>query len=853
MESKRGSDYTGLTAAEAEHRLGKYGKNTLEQHKKKSPVLLFLSQFKDIMTIILIVCTGISAFMQDWTEAVVMIGIVVVNAFLGFVQEYRTEKTIEALRSMTAMHARVLRDGRQIEISAEDIVPGDVLFVKGGDILPADGFIITSAGLMVDEALLTGESAAVEKSEMAGYDSSVYSGTLAISGSATIGVTDTGMNTKMGKISGMIQEAKEEATPLQQRLAKLGKYIVFACLFICIAVSVAGILRGEDIINMLLTGISLAVAAVPEGLPAIVTISLALGVQRMAANNALVRRLPAVETLGGTNVICSDKTGTLTQNKMSVRETRLPAEILKTGTLNAAGAGDFRMLSNICRVCNNLSDATEQALKDIGGAEAEAAAAEFVRTAEVPFDSVRKCMSVIAKNKQGEIFVMTKGGADVVLGKSSYYIENGKVKRFRNYNDFLAAKALRVLAVAYRRIQPAEAEQYQQSRDKTKSLRLESNLIFVGFIGLMDRPREEVPAAVQRCADAGIRTIMITGDHKITAAAIAKEVNIPGSRVLTGDEISRMDDAEFEEAVDHVNVYARVLPEHKLRIVKALKKKNNTVAMTGDGVNDAPAIKEADIGISMGVNGTDVTREASDMVLMDDNFATIAEAVKQGRGIYDNIRKFIRYMLACNFGEVVTMFAGVLFGLPLPLYPIQILWVNLVTDGLPGIALGVDPVTDDIMNRKPVPADRGLFYGRMPFLILFRGLLIGLCTLGVFASIQYTTQNTELARTAAFMTLVMTQIVHSFECRSETKSLLQSGIRDNLWLLAAGALSILMMLAVIYIPALQTVFRTVPLEIEQMAVVAGFTAIGPILGALVNDFLGHNPFSSKGKAKKNAC
>ena len=427
------------------------------------------------------------------------------------------------------------------------------------------------------------------------------------------------------------------------------------------------------------------------------------------------------------------------------------------------------------------------------------------------------------------------------------------LERFRNYNDFLAAKALRVLAVAYRRIQPAEAEQYQQSRDKTKSLRLESNLIFVGFIGLMDRPREEVPAAVQRCADAGIRTIMITGDHKITAAAIAKEVNIPGSRVLTGDEISRMDDAEFEEAVDHVNVYARVLPEHKLRIVKALKKKNNTVAMTGDGVNDAPAIKEADIGISMGVNGTDVTREASDMVLMDDNFATIAEAVKQGRGIYDNIRKFIRYMLACNFGEVVTMFAGVLFGLPLPLYPIQILWVNLVTDGLPGIALGVDPVTDDIMNRKPVPADRGLFYGRMPFLILFRGLLIGLCTLGVFASIQYTTQNTELARTAAFMTLVMTQIVHSFECRSETKSLLQSGIRDNLWLLAAGALSILMMLAVIYIPALQTVFRTVPLEIEQMAVVAGFTAIGPILGALVNDFLGHNPFSSKGKAKKNAC
>lgn len=861
MESKRESGYTGLTAAEAERRLGKYGKNTLEQHKKKSPVLLFLSQFKDIMTIILIVCTGISAFMQDWTEAAVMIGIVVVNAFLGFIQEYKTEKTIEALRSMTALHARALRDGRQVEIAAEDIVPGDVVFVKGGDIIPADGFIITSSGLMVDEAMLTGESAAVEKSELAGYDSAVYSGTLTISGSATIGVTDTGMNTKMGKISGMIQEAKEEATPLQKRLAKLGKYIVFACLLICIAVSVAGILRGEDMINMLLTGISLAVAAVPEGLPAIVTISLALGVQRMAANKALVRRLPAVETLGGTNVICSDKTGTLTQNKMSVRETCLPSEILKTTNKGTAGAGDSRMLTNICRVCNNLSDATEQALKDIGGREAETAAAEFVRIAEIPFDSVRKCMSVIAKSKQGEFFVMTKGGADVVLGKAAYYIENGRVKRldktalerFRNYNDFLASKALRVLAAAYRALPQTEAEQYKKSKDKTKNLRLESGLVFAGFIGLMDRPRAEVPAAVQLCADAGIRTIMITGDHKITAAAIAKEVNIPADRVLTGDEISRMDDAAFEEAVDSVNVYARVLPEHKLRIVKALKKKNNTVAMTGDGVNDAPAIKEADIGISMGVNGTDVTREASDMVLMDDNFATIAEAVKQGRGIYDNIRKFIRYMLACNLGEVITMFAGVLFGLPLPLYPIQILWVNLVTDGLPGIALGLDPVTDDIMKRKPVPADSGLFHGRMPFLILFRGLLIGLCTLGVFASIQYTTQNTELARTAAFMTLVMTQIVHSFECRSETKSLLQSGIRDNMWLLAAGALSILMMLAVIYIPSLQVVFRTVPLEIEQMAVVAGFTAIGPILGALANDLLSHNPFSSKVKNKGKAC
>lgn len=861
MESKKVSGYTGLTAAEAERRLAKYGRNTLEQHKKKSPIVLFFSQFKDIMTIILLACTGISAFMQDWTEAIVMVGIVVVNAFLGFIQEFRTEKTIEALRSMTALHARVLRDGKQIEISAEEVVPGDVVYVRGGDILPADGFIITSSGLLVDEAMLTGESASVEKSELAGFDSAVYSGTLAISGSATIGVTDTGMTTKMGRISGMIQEVAEEATPLQKRLAKLGTCIVGACLLICIAVSIAGILRGENMINMLLTGISLAVAAVPEGLPAIVTISLALGVQRMAVNNALVRRLPAVETLGGTNVICSDKTGTLTQNKMSVCETALPSEMITGRGKSSSSMQDQMMLSVICRVCNNQSDATEKALKDIGGSDAEKAADEYVRLSEIPFSSVRKCMSVIVKNKQNTAYAMSKGGADVMLNKAAYYMENGRVKRldraamerFRNYNDQMASKALRVLAVAYKTISLADAENFRKSTDKEKNNRIETNMIFAGFIGLMDRPREEVPAAVQLCADAGIRTIMITGDHKITAAAIAKEVNIQTPRVLTGDEISKMNDSEFEEAVESVNVYARVLPEHKLRIVKALRKKNNTVAMTGDGVNDAPAIKEADIGIAMGMNGTDVTREASDMVLMDDNFATIAEAVKQGRGIYDNIRKFIRYMLACNLGEVVTMFAGVLFGLPLPLYPIQILWVNLVTDGLPGIALGLDPVTDDIMKREPVPADKGLFYGRMPFLIIFRGILIGLCTLGVFVAIQYTTQNIELARTAAFVTLVVTQIVHSFECRSEKKSLLHTDIRGNMWLLAAGAVSILMMLAVVYIPSLQVIFRTVPLQVEQLAVVGGFTLLGPILGGLANDLLNSHPFSSKVKVKGDAA
>ena len=821
----------GLMTKEAEQRLSKYGKNVLEQSKKKSPIMLFLGQFKDVMTLILLACTGISAFMKDWVEAIVMIGIVVVNAIMGFVQEFRTERTIEALRSMTAMHAKVRRDGKVKDIKAENIVPGDIIYVKSGDVIPADGYIIESVGLTVDEAMLTGESVAVEKKAYTGEKNGsdkVYSGTMVFSGKATVEVTETGMNTKMGKISGMIQQVKEESTPLQKKLAKMGTYIVIACVFICLIVTITGLIRGEEPVNMLLTGISLAVAAVPEGLPAIVTISLALGVQRMASNKALVRRLPAVETLGSTTVICSDKTGTLTQNKMSVRE---------VFSLS-------KKLPLIFRLCNNSADATESALYGIGGEETVRTAAEYTRVAEIPFDSKRKCMSVIVKNIKGEYFIMTKGGADVVLAKATYYenhmgsdqikvIDGIKRKQFQSKNNEMAAKALRVLAGAYKKITAEEAEGFRMG----KSEGLENGMIFTGFAGLMDPPREEVPGAVKMCAEAGIRTIMITGDHKVTAAAIAKEVNITGNAVMTGDEISAMNDVDFEKAVEKVNVYARVQPEHKLRIVKTLKKKNNIVAMTGDGVNDAPAIKEANIGVAMGVNGTDVTREASDMVLMDDNFATIAEAVKQGRGIYDNIRKFIRYMLACNLGEVVTMFAAMLLGLPLPLYPIQILWVNLVTDGLPGIALGLDPVSDDIMKRKPISADKGLFSGKLPFLIIFRGILIGLCTLGAFMFVNYTSENAELARTAAFFTLVMTQIVHSLECRSETKGILENGIRENLWLLSAGAFSLLLMMAVIYVPMLQGVFKTVALGFPQLIIVACFTALGPIIGGIINEII----------------
>lgn len=839
----------GLTTKEAEQGLVKYGKNILRQQKKKSPIMLFFGQFKDVMTMILLACTGVSAFMQDWIEAIVMVGIVVVNALMGFVQEFRTEKTIEALRSMTAMHARVKRDGKIIDIKAEMIVPGDVVIIKRGDVIPADGDVLEANDLTVDEAMLTGESVAVEKTSKAGalpsneeHWTKVYSGTMVLTGSATVRITETGMNTRVGKISGMIQEVKEESTPLQKRLAKMGVYIVVGCMVICVIVTITGMLRGEEPINMLLTGISLAVAAVPEGLPAIVTISLALGVQRMAAKNALVRRLPAVETLGSTTIICSDKTGTLTQNIMTVRE------IYKLSN----------RLVTVFRICNNCADATEKALSQMGDnntqektqektqEEAQNKSGEYKRIAEIPFDSNRKCMSVIVKNKNGEYYMMTKGGADVVLSKAALYESDVKIhkiqkidaaarKKFQEKNNEMASKALRVLAGAYKKLTKEEVDKIV--KDKKYREQSEKNLIFLGFAGLADPPRKEVPGAVKLCETAGIRTIMITGDHKVTAAAVAKEVNIPSETVLTGEEITAMSEADFEKAVEKVNVYARVLPEHKLKIVRALKKKNNIVAMTGDGVNDAPAIKEADIGVAMGINGTDVTREASDMVLMDDNFATIAEAVKQGRGIYYNIRKFIRYMLACNLGEVITMFAAMLMGLPLPLYPIQILWVNLVTDGLPGIALGLDPVEEDIMKKKPIAISQGLFSGRLPFLIIFRGILLGLCTLGAFVVVNYSTENEEIARTAAFLTLVMTQLVHSFECRSETKGLLKSGIRENLWLLSAGAFSMLLMLAVIYVPTLSVVFKTVALNWNQLAVVACFTAVGPIIGGIVNEII----------------
>ena len=802
-----GQKYTGLTSARARELLSQNGRNVLHQKKKKSAISIFLNQFTDVMVIILMICTVISAFMNDWLEAVVMIAIVVVNAILGFIQEYRTEKTIEALGRLTTAHATVVRDGVKKKIPVDQVVTGDVCLIFTGDRVPADGFLISGEGLSFDEAMLTGESEPVAKTE-----GPVYMGTGVLTGHGIIGITETGMHTQMGQISNMIQEEKEEDTPLQKRLSRMGRYIVLGCLGICIIVTAVGILRGQPVITMLLSGISLAVAAVPEGLPAIVTIALAMGVSRMASCSALVRRLPAVETLGCTDVICSDKTGTLTQNKMAVKRIKtFPCPI---------------PTADICMECSNDSDSTEHALTEYFS---EYKPGKYKRIQEFPFDSVHKTMTVVVEDTAGARYVFSKGAPERLIGRRD--------QSAARETEHMAAAALRVLAVGCGSLEPGT-----DIRDR---LALEKKVRLVALVGLADPVRPEAAAAVAQCKSAGIRTVMITGDHKLTAGSIGRELGIigPEGHIMTGAQMENLSDQELAEKVGKISVFARVQPIHKLRIVKAFKALGKTVAMTGDGVNDAPAVKAADIGIAMGKNGTDVTREASDMVLTDDNFATIVRAVKEGRAIYDNIKKFIRYMLACNLGEVVTMFVAILCGLPLPLFPIQVLWVNLATDGLPGIALGMDSPAADIMDRPPVPASRGIFSGRMPWLILSRGILIGLCTLGVFATIQWTGGTLALARTAAFATLVVTQLVHSFECRGSYD------IRGNLFLVAAAALSFMMVLAVIYIGQLQVIFHTVALDLWQWGIICGFTALVPILGGMLDGLVKNRKWWKGGSGK----
>ena len=825
----------GLTTREAEKRIQTYGYNELKHKKNKSAILIFLSQFNDFIVWVLIVATVISGIMGDKADAVTILIIVFVNAVLGFVQEFKTEKSLEALQELAAPTCKVIRDGSLKVIISRELTLGDVVVVEAGDRIPADGKFIDASNMVVDESLLTGESVGVSKNTMKDKNEG-YMGTIVLKGRGMILVDAIGMNTEMGKIANLLDNIEEERSPLKERLNSLGKILVIACLVICAVVTILGIIRGNDITEMFLLGVSLAVAAIPEGLAAIVTVALALGVNRMLKRNALVRRLPAVETLGCTSVICSDKTGTLTQNKMTVKEIFINGRVYE---LDREMPSDYEMLKKAFVYCNDtnydysvskvekalMGDPTETALisaffKDVK--EMKNFVEKAKRVYEIPFDSTRKMMTVIMNEDNCETCYM-KGAPERVINKCNYILENGRVKpmtmakrkQITSYIDSMSNKALRCIAAAYKK------------EDIKKSEEVENNLIFIGVAGSMDPPRPEVKDAVMKCKLAGIKPVMITGDHKNTALAIAKSINICNSddQGLSGEELEKISDAALEEAVKKVRVFARVSPNHKLRIVKAFKKNSNIVAMTGDGVNDAPAIKEADIGIAMGISGTDVTKEAAAMILTDDNFATIVSAVEEGRIIYDNIRKFIRYLLSCNLGEVLTMFLASIFYLPNPLTPIQILFVNLATDGLPAIALGVDPPDKDIMMQQPRAKSEGIFARGLWEKIIVRGCLIGVCTLFSFEIARLFGMDLATCRTISLCTLVMSQLLHVFECRSERHSIFEIKIFSNPYLLGAVCVSVIMICSILYIPFLKSVFNTVSLNLMQWSIVLFFSGI----------------------------
>lgn len=823
----------GLSTEEAERRLKTFGLNELSHKKKVSPVIIFLSQFNDFMVWVLIAATVISGLMGEKADAITILIIVIINGILGFIQEFKTEKSLEALKSLAAPTCKVYRDGNVKVISAKNLTLGDIIILESGDRVPADGELIECNALMVDESLLTGESVGVNKG-VGKKESNLYMGTTALKGKGLMKVTQVGMKTEMGKIANLLQNIEEEKSPLKERLESLGKVLVFLCLGICAVVTALGILRGNDLGEMFLLGVSLAVAAIPEGLPAIVTVSLALGVSRMLKRNALVRKLPAVETLGCTSVICSDKTGTLTQNKMTVKEVYMNERIYN---VSEEKVPSNPMLARAFVFCNDTNynfgekdiekalygDPTETALiklffKEIGALRGFLSMSH--RVYDIPFDSSRKMMSVIVK-ENGKEACYVKGAPERLLERCSHIYEEGKVKtltyqkkkQILSFVEAMSNRALRCLAAAYK------DSNLERGED------LEKNLIFIGVAGIIDPPRPEVKDAVLRCRLAGIKPIMITGDHKNTAYAIAKELNICNTidQVMTGEEIEVISDKELFSKVQKTRVFARVSPNHKLRIVKAFKKNGNIVAMTGDGVNDAPAIKEADIGVSMGISGTDVTKEASSMILMDDNFATIVAAVEEGRTIYSNIRKFIRYLLSCNLGEVLTMFLASIFYLPTPLAPIQILFVNLATDGLPAIALGVDPADKDIMKQKPREKTESVFSRGLTEKIVVRGSLIGVCTLLSFLVGFHFGFDLNTSRTLALSTLVMSQLIHVFECRSERHSIFEIKFLTNPYLVIAVCTSITMLCSILYVPLLSKIFHTTALTISQWLIVLFFS------------------------------
>ena len=850
-------DENGLTSEKVSENRAKYGTNELQAKKKKSTFVKFLEQFKDFMIIVLIIAAIISGVVgyiegEGITDSIIILIVVVLNAVIGVIQENKAEKSLEALQKLSAHVSKVIRNGKMEVIPAKELVPGDIVVLDTGDYVPADLRIIEAVNLKSQEASLTGESVPVDKKtekientevDLGDRDNMLFSSSLITYGRGKGIVVETGMNTEVGKIAGIINSAEETQTPLQAKLNKLGKTLGIAALVICAIIFVIGLLYGKDPIEMFMTAVSLAVAVIPEGLAAVSTIVLAIGVQRMVKRHAIVKKLPAVETLGSTTVICSDKTGTLTQNKMTVEKIFYNGNTINTESAKQNIDKDLEKLVYISMLCNDTKistegklngDPTETALVDMGfnldfdGAIYD----EYLRIKEIPFDSDRKLMTTVNKIND-KYLVSTKGGVDELLARCNKYLYNGEIKEdLENYkkviaenNENMAKDALRVLAMAYKEIDHEPTDEEMEN--------MEQGLIYVGMVGMIDPPRLEVKDAVDKCKNAGIKTVMITGDHKITAIAIAKSLGILENEeeALTGAELEKMSDEDLTKNIRKYSVYARVSPEHKVRIVKAWQANGEIVAMTGDGVNDAPALKTADIGCAMGIVGTDVSKEAADVILTDDNFATIVSSVEEGRRIYDNILKAIQFLLSSNVGEVITLFVAILitpllgnlFGIDInlivPLLPIHILWINLVTDSLPALALAVDPAQKDVMDRKP-NKNKSVFTKGMVWRIAYQGILIGLITiiafivglatpdenLPVIEGLTNEEIKVEIGQTMAFCVLAFSQLVHVFNVRDNKTSIFKTGIFSNKQLILAVLASAALMFIILLIPALRHIF-----------------------------------------------
>lgn len=806
----------GLNENEVNGRREKYGENRLKEKAKKSFIQRFFDQFKDVMILILIAAAVVSFVVacvegepKEFFEPVLILLIVLLNAFMGVIQENKAEKALDALKGLSSPHARVIRDGTEKMIESWELVPGDIIKLESGDFVPADARLIQSASLKSEESALTGESvpsekyadaAVEEKAPLGDRSNMVFSGCSITYGTAAAIVTSTGMNTEMGKIAGLLDNEMDTQTPLQKRLAQLGKYLGVVALAACAVIFVVGLVNGIPVMEIFMTSVSLAVSAIPEGLPAIVTIVLSIGVQRMVKKNAIIRRLPAVETLGSASIICSDKTGTLTQNRMTLVRAYVDA---KTEEINDNNSDEVKKLLMYGTLCSDgsviftdegeqhIGDPTETAIvlaAHKNGMPKDVLAKEFPRIAEIPFDSDRKLMTTV-QTIGGRLLVIVKGAFDIMASRCV----SGDIESARRINDEMSSSALRVLAVAYKEIDSLPQEITPEN--------LENDLTLLGLVGMIDPPRPEAKEAVATCRKAGIRPVMITGDHVVTASAIAKELGIlsEGDRAITGAELDAMTDSELDAHVQEISVYARVSPENKIRIVKSWQRKGQVVSMTGDGVNDAPALKAADIGCAMGITGTDVAKGAADMTLTDDNFSTIVHAVREGRGIYANIKKVVGFLLGTNIGEIVTVFAAMVLWHKTPLLSIQLLWINLVTDSLPAISLGMEPVEEGIMNVPPKPKDEGLFAHGLGLRVILQGLMFGLLTLAGFLIGERATGSLAGGQTLAFMVLSLSQIIQAFNMRSD-RSLSKIGVFTNHKLNWACLISIIMVSVVLFTP-----------------------------------------------------